>query len=63
MRKRNIAIPIRVTEKELEEIDAKASKAKKKADIIAGLNAAFESGEILASRKAAKSLTTADFVG
>lgn len=29
MRKRNIAIPIRVTEKELEEIDAKASKAKK----------------------------------
>ena len=42
---------------------AKATKAKKKADIIAGLNAAFESGEILASRKAAKSLTTADFVG
>ena len=41
---------------------AKASKAKKKADIIAGLNATFESSEILASRKAAKSLTTADFV-
>jgi uncharacterized protein (DUF1778 family) len=29
MRKRNISIPIRVTEKELEEIDAKALKAKK----------------------------------
>ena len=29
MRKRNISIPIRVTEKELKEIDAKALKAKK----------------------------------
>ena len=29
MRKRNKSIPIRVTEKELEEIDARASKAKK----------------------------------
>ena len=29
MRRRNKSIPIRVTEKELEEIDARASKAKK----------------------------------
>jgi hypothetical protein len=42
---------------------SKASKAKKKADIIAGLNATFESSEISFSRKAVKSLANADFVG
>ena len=46
MRRRNKSIPIRVTEKELEEIDARASKAKKNRTEYGMVRAAMTESEV-----------------